>query len=64
MRFETSKDRTGRWRWTLRVPRIGKIARSTRGYRTRLECVAAIELVRMAQSASIFMRGERQAAVR
>jgi len=59
MTFETKRDRTGRWRWTLRIPVDGAIARSTRGYKTRLQCVAAIEVVRKSRRASIIMHGER-----
>jgi hypothetical protein len=59
MIFETSVNPAGRWLWTLCDPHQGVIATSGRSYRTLLECVAAIERVRAARQAAIFIRGER-----
>ncbi len=40
------QDSRGLWRWSLIVAKSGAIAIAPQGYRTRADCVAALEILR------------------
>lgn len=53
MTFNVFKNATGQWHWHLLASDGRVIAASGQGFKTKKECVAAIELVRHAQEARI-----------
>jgi uncharacterized protein YegP (UPF0339 family) len=51
--FQVLKDAKGEWRWRLIAGNGKRIAGSGEGYRSKVACLAAIELVKQSSSASI-----------
>lgn len=47
------KDAAGQWRWTLYAGNNRKIANSGEGYFNKVDCIAAINLVKGSGSAPI-----------
>lgn len=53
MFFHLYKDAANYWRWTLYAANNRKIANAGEGYNNRLDCIAAINLVKGSGSAPI-----------
>jgi len=53
MKYHIYKDADGEWRWYLEAANGRKIANSGEGYKNRVDCVAAIDLVKGSSSAAV-----------
>ena len=53
MKYYYSKDATGEWRWRLKASNGKIIADSGEGYKSKADCLAAIEPVKGSGKASV-----------